>query len=108
MAVLVYSKPVVGNLRPAARELHLCGPLIYILSNRILLRVGCILMFIVNSEMKYIQHFPDCIGHTQVHVKTKIAGLFYYSQTSAIWVFSFGGCLEFIIYPNLRITLSLG
>ena len=39
--------------QPAARELHLCGPLIYVLSNRILLRVGCILMFIVNSEMKY-------------------------------------------------------
>ena len=41
---------------------------IYVLSNRILLRVGCILIFIVNSEMKYyIQYFPDSIGHSLKH-----------------------------------------
>ena len=52
-----------------------CGPratfmrpsVLYILSNKILLLVGCILMFIVNSEMKYIQYFPDCIGHILKH-----------------------------------------
>ena len=71
MAVLVYSKPVVGNLRPAARELHLCGPLIYILSNRILLLhtyVHCQFRNEIYSTFSGL-HW----AYTQVHVKTKIA-----------------------------------
>ena len=52
-------------------------------------------MLIVNLEMKYIQYFSGLHwAYTQAYVRTKIARVFYYSQTSEIWVISFGGCLE--------------
>ena len=62
--------------------------------------MGCIRMFIVNSEIKYIQYFRIKLGIHSSHVKTKIAGVIFMCVFEPGW--RVNKWKQYIIYLRSR------